>query len=305
LIKISRRNFISDSAKAAAGVMAGCFAHGYGVGLEKSKGSQIRFGLVTYLWGKDWDLPTLIRNAQKTGISGVELRIEHAHGVEVELNQKQRYEVKLRFQNSPVELVGLGTNWAFHYTDQEQLKKEIENAKASLKLSYDVGGSGIKVKPNALPKEVPPEQTFEQIGKSLNEIGTFAAEYNQQVRVEVHGQDTQHLPNMKKIFDHVNKSNVTICWNCNSQDLDGRGLEYNFNLVKERLGDIVHLRELDSGEYPYQQLFDLFVLMDYQGWFLLEARSNPPDRIKALAEQRELFTKMIILSKKKLNKNLF
>jgi hydroxypyruvate isomerase len=298
--KISRRNFISDSAKTAAGVMAGCFATGYGFAKEKSKGLHIRFGLVTYLWGKDWDLPTLIRNAQKTGVEGVELRTEHAHGVEIELNQKQRYEVKLRFQNSPVELVGLGTNWAFHYTDQERLRKEIDSAKESLKLSYNVGGGGIKVKPNALPKKVPPEKTIEQIGKSLNEIGTYALDYNQQVRVEVHGTETQQLPVMKKIFDHVNKSNVTICWNCNSQDMDGKGLEYNFNLVKGRLGDTVHLRELDSEEYPYQQVFDLFVMMDYQGWFLLEARGNPTDRVKALAEQHELFTKMIILSQKKI-----
>jgi sugar phosphate isomerase/epimerase len=296
---ISRRTFISDSTKAAAGIAAGCFTNRYGLAGGGSKGSHIRFGFVTYLWGKDWDLPTLIRNAQKTEVYGVELRTEHAHGVEIDLDQRQRHEVKLRFQNSPVELVGLGTNWAFHYTDQERLKKEIEYSKASLKLSYDVGGTGIKVKPNALPEEVPPEKTIEQIGKALNEIGAYASDYDQKVRVEVHGKDTQQLPNMKKIFDHVDQPNVTICWNCNSQDLDGRGLEYNFNLVKNRLGDTVHLRELDSGEYPYQQLFDLFVKMDYHGWFLLEARENPPDRIKALAAQRELFTKMIILSQKK------
>ena len=42
--------------------------------------SEMRFGLVTYQWGKDWDLPTLIRNCENTGFEAIELRTEHAHG---------------------------------------------------------------------------------------------------------------------------------------------------------------------------------------------------------------------------------
>jgi len=45
-------------------------------------GSHMRFGMVTYQWGKDWDLPTLIANCAQTGVLGVELRTTHAHGVE-------------------------------------------------------------------------------------------------------------------------------------------------------------------------------------------------------------------------------
>ena len=37
-------------------------------------GSAMRFGLVTYQWGRDWDLPTLIENCEKTRVLGVELR---------------------------------------------------------------------------------------------------------------------------------------------------------------------------------------------------------------------------------------
>ena len=42
----------------------------------------MRFGLVTYLWGKDMDLPTLLDVCEKSGVLGVELRTQHAHGVE-------------------------------------------------------------------------------------------------------------------------------------------------------------------------------------------------------------------------------
>mgnify|MGYP001120651379 CR=1 FL=1 len=256
-------------------------------------GSKMRFGLVTYLWGKDWDLPTLIRNCETTKVLGVELRTQHAHGVESNLNARQRREVRKRFEDSPVTLVGLGTNFAFHHIEHERLQKDIDGAKQYVRLSHDVGGSGVKVKPNDLPEGVPVEKTIEQIGKSLNELGRFGADYGQEIRVEVHGRKTQRLPIMKRIFDVADHPNVGVCWNSNDEDLTGPGLEYNFNLVKNRFGDTVHIRELNIGQYPYQQLINLFVKMDYKGWILLEARTKPKDRIKALAEQRMLFEQMV------------
>jgi len=94
-------------------------------------------------------------------------------------------------------------------------------------------------------------------------------------------------------MDVADHPNVGVCWNCNSQDLQGQGLEYNFNLVKDRFADTVHVRELNIGSYPYQELMNLFVAMDYAGWILLEARTKPKDRVKALAEQRQVFEDMV------------
>ena len=287
----SRRDFLKQSMYfGVAAVSAGPLA-----GLVRSMEmlTPMRFGLVTYLWGQDWDLPTLIANCEKTGVLGVELRTEHAHGVESNLNPEQRRDVKKRFDDSPVTLLGPGTNFAFHHTDPAALRRDIDGAKDYIKLSYDCGGTGIKVKPNDLPKGVPVEKTVEQIGKSLNELGRYAAEYDQVIRVEVHGRGTSSLPVMKQIMDVAEHPRVGVCWNCNSQDLDGEGLEYNFNLVKDRFADTVHVRELNMGDYPYQELMNLFVKMDYKGWILLEARTKPQDRVKALAEQYGVWVGMI------------
>jgi hypothetical protein len=38
---------------------------------------------------------------------------------------------------------------------------------------------------------------------------------------------------------------------------------------------------------------DLFVGMKYSGWILLEARTEPADRIAAMKEQLDVFNKMI------------
>ncbi|MBN1126662.1 MAG: sugar phosphate isomerase/epimerase [Sedimentisphaerales bacterium] len=260
---------------------------------DEKLGSKIKLGLVTYLWGQDWDLPTLIANCEKTGFKGLELRVDHAHKVSAKLTAEERKAVKKRFADSSVKFVGMGCNWDFHHTDPEKVKANVEGAKADVKLSFDCGGSGVKVKPNALPKGVPVEETCEQIGKALNILGRFATDYKQEIRVEVHGSGTSDLPMMKQIFDYVIEPNVGICWNCNEQDLKEPGLEYNFNLVRKRFGKTVHVRELNIGDYPYQKLMDLFVKMNYKGWILLEARTKPKDRIAALVEQRLVFEEMI------------
>lgn len=256
-------------------------------------GSKIKLGLVTYLWAKDWDIPTIIKNCTEAKISGVELRVEHAHGVSLDLSKTQRVEVKKMFADSAVEIIGMGTNEQYDWVDAERLKKSIETTKQWLHLSKDIGGSGVKVKPNAFHENVPKEKTLEQIGKALNELGKYALDMGQQIRLEVHGAGTQELPNIKQIMDQVHNSGSTVCWNCNDQDLLGGGLEYNFNLVKKDFGDICHVRELNVGEYPYQQLMDLFVKIDYPGWILLECRTDPTDKIAALKEQHQVWEKMI------------
>lgn len=289
--KMKRREFIIKSGLAAAAVTsASTFV---GCASKAKPGSGMRFGLVTYQWGKDWDLPTLIANCEKTGVLGVELRTQHAHKVEPTLSAAERQEVKKRFEDSPVVCVGYGSNQEYHSPDPDELRKNIEGTFELIKLCHDIGATGVKVKPNNLPDDVPPEKTIAQIAAALNEVGKFAGDYGQKIRVEVHGRKTQELPNMKAIFDQVTDPNVFVCWNCNEQDLNEPGLEYNFNLVKDRFGDTVHIRELNVGDYPYQELFNLFVGMDYAGWILLEARTSPEDRVAALIEQRKLFEEMV------------
>jgi len=75
-------------------------------------------------------------------------------------------------------------------------------------------------------------------------------------------------------------------------------LEENFNSVKKWFGDTVHVRELNIGNYPYQQLFDLFAQMNYSGWILMEARTDPADKVAALQEQLVVFNQLVAHSKK-------
>ncbi len=286
----SRRAFIREISLATGGI---ALLPAFSCTSRALPGDKMQIGLVTYNWGKDWDLPTILKNCSESGVLGVELRVEHAHGVGLGITESRMAEVKKMFDESPVTVIGMGTNEEFHSPDPEVVKMHIENTREFIRISKGIGGSGVKVKPNAFPEGVPREKTIEQIGKSLNEVGAYAADQGQVIRLEVHGRETEELPVIKAIMDHVTSPVVGVCWNCNGTDLEGEGLEYNFNLVKDRFGDTVHIRELNIGEYPYQELMNLLVGMNYEGWILLECREEPENPIQAMIEQKEIFQDMI------------
>ena len=286
---MQRRTFLQCSAGASAALLSIPLTRAFGA---EVKGERMAYGLVTYQWAKDWDLPTLLANCAKAEVPGVELRTTHAHGVEPSLNERQREDVKRRFADSGVTLVGLGSNERFDHVDPAALKKAIETTKDFIRLSHDVGGTGVKVKPDTFHKDVPREKTIEQIGRALNEVGEYGAGFGQQVRLEVHGQ-CGDLPTIKSILDVADDPNVAICWNSNAQDLQGEGLEHNLNLVRDRFGATLHVRQWDAPGYPWQELVNLLVATDYDGWVMLEDSNLPKDPVAALARQQKQFRAMV------------
>ena len=262
------------------------------------KGENIRYGLVTYQWGKDWDLPTLIANCAAAGVGGVELRTTHKHGVEPTLNAAEREEVRKRFADSPVTCVGIGSDERFDNPSPEKVRDAIEKSKAFIELSHDIGGSGVKVKPDRFWPDVPREKTIEQIALALNELGEYADGFGQQVRLEVHGQCAE-LPTIKAIMDIAKHPSVAVCWNCNAQDLQGAGLVGNFEMVADRFGQTAHIHLMESTSYPHSQLLDLLVARDYNGWLLLEEGKVPADPAAELKRERERFDKALAAARRR------
>ena len=105
---------------------------------------MLQLGIVTYNIAKDWDLPTLLQKLETLGYGGVELRTTHRHGVEVALSADERREVRKRFEDSPVELVGLGSAFEYQSPDPAVVRKQIADTKEYVRLAHDVGASGVK-----------------------------------------------------------------------------------------------------------------------------------------------------------------
>ena len=257
----------------------------------RSRPNEITFGLVTYLWGRDLPLPELLGVCRASELLGVELRTTHAHGVEPDLSKEARADVRAAFRESGVTLVGLGSDERFDAPDPVRVRAAIEATRAFLQLSHDIGGGGVKVKPDRFHEGVPRERTITQIASSLREVGGFAADLGQEVRLEVHGGCADPRV-IRQIMEEVDSPAVRVCWNCNAQDLDSPGLEENFKLLRPYMGDTLHVRELDGEDYPYALLFRLLEESDWKGWMLLEAHTTPPaleHREGALRRQRRLF----------------
>lgn len=251
----------------------------------------MQLGLVTYMWGADWDLPTVLKNCRLTGFEGVELRTGHKHGVELALAAEARRDVARQFTESGVTLVGLGTACEFHAADPAVVKKNMDEAKAFVQLCHDCGGTGVKVRPNGLPKEVSLATTLAQIGACLQELAEYGEGFGVQIRLEVHGKGTQEVPHIKTIMDAAPHPGAQVCWNCNPSDLDGPGLEANFKLVQKRLGTI-HIHDLISS-YPWQPLFDLLNAAGFDGWTLVEEGKTTSDPIRVMQYYRLLWARMV------------
>jgi len=239
----------------------------------------MKLGIVTYNIANDWNLDTIIKNCKDVGLSGVELRTTHAHGVEPSLNKTQRADVRKKFQDSGIELVGLGSTCEYHSPDPAELRKQIDLTKQFVELAADVGAGGVKVRPNALPGGVPIEKTLEQIGVSLRQCGEFAQPFGVEIRVEVHGRGTSHPPHIKRIMDVARHDNVFVCWNSNETDLDKQGsIDEHFHMLESKIR-LVHINELWS-KYPWRRLFELLVRSRYKGYTLAEiAASSDPVRL--------------------------
>ncbi len=253
---VSRRSFLAQGIGVAAGVCAGATLTScrYTMKTPLSKpNAQTRFGFTTYQWGKDWDIPTLIANCSKARAFGVELRTSqsYAHGVELELDEQQRREVRKKFEDSPVKLIGIASGERYDSPDAAKLEAAIENTKGYIKLSRDVGSSGVRVFPNSFHDGVPKDKTIEQISNSMNIVGAFAGDYGQQVRLEAHG-NVGELPTLRAIMDRVDQSSVRIKLNSDKRDNKGNRFEHNFGLVKDLLGDTLHLHNLKDTGFPYQ-----------------------------------------------------
>jgi sugar phosphate isomerase/epimerase len=168
------------------------------------------------------------------------------------------------------------------------VRRNIEETKAWVALARDVGSTGVKVRPNGMPKDVSEERTLEQIGKSLRECGAFARDHGVTIQLEVHGETTSRLPRIRRMLDYGgNHPGVRVCWNSNQTDLLDDGFDANFHLVRDQIGQ-VHLHDLFLEEYPWRRLVTALSDMKFDGYCFAEIPESP-DPVRVLKYFRSLF----------------
>ena len=283
--QMTRRGFVRTAGAMAAAVPAGAAFAAQSPASSPAPPSAspasaipFRLGIVTYMIAAQWDVPTILRVCKNAGVSDVELRTTHKHGVEPSLARDQRQDVRKQFADAGVGLWGLGTTCEFQSPDPAVVRKNIETCKQFIDLARDVGARGVKVRPNGLPKEVPPEKTLEQIGKSLVPCGQAGADAGVEVWVEVHGGGTAKPANMNTIMEHCGHASVGLTWNSNPEDVVDGSVEPSFKLLRPWIKSC-HINELYKdglGRYPYRELFRLLRESGYDRATLCEVGKGMP-----------------------------
>jgi sugar phosphate isomerase/epimerase len=238
---------------------------------------KFQLGIVTYNIAANWDLPTLLGILQKTKIGVVEFRTGHPHGVEPTLSVEKRKGIRQQCRDAGITIWGCGTTCEFQSPDKAEAERQIETCKRFVQLVADLGGRGVKVRPNGLPRGVPVEKTLEQIGKSLIPCGKAAADAGLEIFVEVHGNGTQRPANMKAIMEHCGHPSVGVCWNSNPEDVAKGSVKESFALLKPWIKSC-HINELykdAAGLYPYRELFRLLREIGYDRVTLCEVGKSP------------------------------
>ena len=238
---LSRREFLA----AAAAISGGLTSPG-SPALAAEPPLKFKLGLVTYNVPANWDLPTILKVCQEVGIAAVECRTTHKHGVEPTLTADQRKDVKKQFADAGVVFWGCGSVCEFQSADPHVVRKNIDDCKRFVDVVKDIGGKGVKVRPNGVPKDADPRKTFEQIGKSLVECGKAAGDAGIEIWVEVHGAVTAEPKNIRAIMDACGHPAVGLTWNSNGTDLDAKkSVAPAFELLKPFIRSC-HIDDLEN-----------------------------------------------------------
>jgi sugar phosphate isomerase/epimerase len=287
---LSRRDFLAASAAVATVAVTERL-------LVAADPAKFKLGLVTYNVPATWDLPTILKVCKDVGIAAVECRTTHKHGVEPSLNVDQRADVKKQFADSGIVFWGCGSTCEFHAADPAVVKKNIEECKRFIGLVKDIGGKGVKVRPNGVPKDADQQKTFVQIGKALTECGKAAADAGVEIWVEVHGAITQIPKNMKSIMDACESKAVGVTWNSNPTDVEDKSIKASFELLKPWIRSC-HINELGNdatGKYPYRELFSLLRGIGYDRYTMCEIGKSYPvaEGTDYLKKYKETWDKLV------------
>ncbi len=242
----------------------------------------MKLSLLTYLLGKDMTLEELFSVVTRSRIDGLELRAEagHKHGVELELNEARRAEIKRRFEDRAIPFACLATGCKFEDPTLAGRQAQIDRAKAYCDLAADCGAPRIRVFGNAFPPGSDRDVVVANVGKALREIAEHGETRGVDVCLEMHGDFYywKHALDAVRLADHPR---VGIVHNCDPREMNYGPIGSFYEPVKDYIRH-VHMHDLET-DYPYKALFGMLKRDGYGGFMSLECGgSSDPVRVIGL-----------------------
>lgn len=241
----------------------------------------MKLALLTYNIARHWDLPTLLAKAKELGFAGVELRTdrEHAHGVEVTLDEAGRRAVREQAAEAGAEICGLSSGSKYDALEKDELQEHIDHTKALVELCADVGAPGLKVFGNNFHEDagVSKDTTVGQVAEALKECAQFAQQHGVEIRFEMHG-DFNPWKYCVRVVELAGEPNVSLIYNSDRQDVQAGSIAEVWSHVAPYVRH-VHLHDL-TDDFPYGELFHLLQEAGYKGYTSAELPdSADPERV--------------------------
>jgi sugar phosphate isomerase/epimerase len=246
------------------------------------KGVNMKLSYTTWRIGAELDFDKSVELALATGCAGIEFRTGglFPHGIETSLTAEQRKEKRRLFEDKYLEVSCLNSQFMMHDPDPAERTKIVEGIGQMAELAADLGCPSVRVFGNIIPDGVNAQDCVKYVGETLGKAADIAAPFSVDILIEMHGQFNFWGYTLAAL-KYANKPNTGILYNCDTRDLVGGSARETFLRVKDFVRHI-HMHDLDRS-YPYLQLFEELVRMDYDGYVSAEiSGSSDPTAVLKL-----------------------
>lgn len=224
-------------------------------------------------------LDEIIAVCKKHGIAGIEFSIGygHKHGVELDTKDEDIRAIRDKIAAAGLETASIASYCRFDSQDDAELAKNMENAKAGIRLAAQMGCSNFRFVANDLPNFMDRTDFVKRIAKVLRELGDYGKEYGVTALLNMHG-SFQYRGDVAGVMELCGDDNCGLVYNCDLGDLVGGSCEVTLRRVGPYLRHVhMHCMLLD---YPYEEMFYYLDEMGYDGWYsiVVDDPSAEPDK---------------------------
>lgn len=229
-----------------------------------------------------WDWHTILRQAERMGYAGIELR-----GLLGEINLTRCPEfsssaairqARNALASHNLRVIGLGSSAQLHESIPDIRATYFDEVRRYVDLAYELGAPYVRVFPNRIPADQPRVEVLARIREGMRALAEYAEPSGVGILLESHG-DVTDSATLVEIMGSIDAPNVGLLW-----DVANMSMAHGEDPaeVYERLAFCirhVHLKDADSsgryvltgtGVIPLQAAIKALVADGYPGWFCFE-----------------------------------
>ncbi len=215
----------------------------------------------------------MLETARQFGYDGIEPRLDskHAHGIEVNISDECRCEIRKTVAASGIQLACLATS--ISYADPQTVKEAILQTHDRIDLAADIGAPAIRVFGGRIPEGITRENAIDQLVHALAQVAEHAAERRVIICLETHDDwcDPAHVAAVMK---RVNHPSIGVNWDImHPVRRAGKTIDEAFEMLKPWIRHLhIHdsigkdLAPIGTGEINHRRALELLKSINYAGF---------------------------------------